>query len=172
MENTKEIREELERLSPLMARLKAAHEPPAEPETYFADMQAEVLRKCQSLQALPRFNFLSRWRESLRLWRLSGIMRPASALAALALLAVAGLWWRSYREDASVVPSAAQLSEEEVLAYIEANSDNFDTQLLLSLLPVEEVALHPAPGLDETQMQDLMDAMLKSLDMENLEELY
>ncbi len=171
MENKKEIREELQRLSPLLARLKEVHEPPTVPKTYFADMQAQVWRKWQQQQALPHTKPLYSWWEKLRLWWLSGTIRPALAVAALALLVTAGLWWW-YRERIPAIPSVAQLSEKEVLDYIQANTDNFDTQLLLSLLPTDEVALHLAPGLNETQTQDLMDAMLKSLDTENLEKLY
>ncbi len=172
MDNAKEIYEELERLSPVIARLKVVHEPPAAPKTYFADMQAEVLRKCQSQQTVPRFKFLFNCAERLHLWWYSGIVRPVLALAALALLVMAGLWWRQYWEVAPSMPLAAQLSEEEVLYYIEVNADNFDTQLLLSLLPANESMLHLTLGLDEPRTQDLMDAILKSLDTENLKELY
>lgn len=176
MKKSKEIREELDQLSPLLSRMKAAEKPVEAPENYFREMQADVLWKvkqealaCKAAQ--PAAPAAAWWERTLH--SLHHLVRQpvyATAFATLALLIVAAIWLLA-PEKADTL-QFSELTQEEALEYIESNLEDFDTALLLSAFGESAAIPAPTSGMSDQEAKDLMDAMMKELDASDLEELF
>ena len=115
----------------------------------------------------------SAWLQQLALWfRPLQQPRYAMAFATLALVIAAAVWILVPRHQADLMADANEtLTQDEILAYIETNIEDFDTYLLLAALDDNSLMEVAPTGLDEKAREDLLDAILKELDASMLEEL-
>lgn len=173
--HTEEVNQELEQLSPLLARIKPELPDAEPPARYFVDMQESVLRKArQEALARPKAGAgIMAWLQQLALWfRPLQQPRYAMAFATLALVIAAAVWILVPRHQADLMADANEtLTQDEILAYIETNIEDFDTYLLLAALDDNSLMEVAPTGLDEKAREDLLDAILKELDASMLEEL-
>ncbi len=176
MKTSKDIREELEQLSPLLSRMKAAEKPVETPENFFREMQADVLWKVKQEalagKAAPPAKPTAAWWEQILQGLYNVVRQPvyATALATLTLLIAAAIWLLT--PEKADTPQFSELTQEEALEYIESNLEEFDTALLLSAFGESAAIPAPTSGMSDQEAKDLMDAMMKELDAGHLQELF
>ncbi len=169
---TNEAREELAGLSPLLSRIRQSEPAIEAPENYFRDMQQDVLWRLKTEQtAVPSPPAPSIWE---RLAAALGMFRrPAFAVGfatvAIAVVAALWLWLPQHTTDADT--SLASLTEEETLAYIENNLEDFDTDLLAQTITGNASWLGTS-GLSEEESARLLEEMLQELNADSLEKLF
>ncbi len=173
MSSKRAILEELEGISPLLAQIKSEARSLEVSEQYFREMQADVLWKIRQEEQLRAeagnspseiSGRASWWRNSLWVW----IWRPAVAIGMIALgvLVLPPL----FQEKKSA--QFSQLTAEETLDYIVEHAELFEPEELLSALPEEYAKIDILPIKDEPAGEALLDAMMETLNTEDLETLY
>jgi len=169
---TNEAREELAGLSPLLSRIRQSEPAIEAPENYFRDMQQDVLWRLKTEQtAVPSPSAPSLWE---RLAAALGMFRrPAFAVGfttvAIAVVTALWLWLPHNTTDADT--SMASLTEEETLAYIENNLEDFDTDLLAQTITSNTSWLGTS-GLSEEESTRLLEEMLQELNADSLDKLF
>lgn len=176
MKHTEAVLKELEELSPRLAQIKRAETPVEPPAAYFSELQREVLWQIhQEQQAAARpavkpapGNWVA-WLDFLR--------RPryALAFATFAALLVAAIWVFSPSAgsfDNGTDSALTTLTEEEALAYIEANVQDFDLELLAQFTSLDLLDATAAAGWSDEEWNDILDSLLDEADLETLEELF
>lgn len=167
----KEAREELAGLSPLLSRIRQSEPAIESPENYFRDMQQDVLWRLKTEQtAAPapvRPAAWERWAAVFQVFK-----RPSYVVgfATVVLAIVAAFWiWSPTTNDTDT--SLASLTEEETLAYIENNIEDFDTDLLAQTI-AGNTFWTGASGLSEEDTDRLLEELLLELDADSLEKLF
>lgn len=169
---TNDAREELSGLSPLLSRIRQSEPNVEAPENYFRNMQQDVLWRLKTEEkaapATVRPTAWERWVTAV----FQTFKRPSYAVgfATLMLAVVAALWiWSPGTSDAA--PSLASLSEEETLAYIESNLEEFDTDLLAQTI-ADNTTWPVISDLSEEETDRLMEELLEELDADSLDKLF
>lgn len=176
MKHTEAVLKELEELSPRLAQIKRAETPIEPPVAYFSELQRNVLwqlRQEQQAAARPAVKPAPAngfaWLDFLR--------RPryALAFATFAALLVAAIWVLSPRTgslDNGTDSALTTLTEEEALAYIEANVQDFDLELLAQFADLDLLDAPAAAGWSDEEWNDILDSLLDEADLQTLEELF
>ncbi len=155
MDMEKDPKEELKELSPFLAQLKEKGEGFRVPEGYFDNLQDQVMEKIQETAGVSaptgRKGVLRVLRGGFGQW---------AAAAAIALLALAGLWFLWPQSDLRAPELAlSEISAEEASAYIDATLEDYELALLVEELdyatPVEEPLPHLDPEVEELLLQEL-----------------
>lgn len=153
MKEKDHIREELEGLSPFLARIKEKGlQPPRAPEAYFQSLPDDVLRRIRAEEGLVREEApIARAGRRKGLWRPVEFLmqhRYAAGLAGAAALVAVGLYlfWPDNPEAIPQPAAMASLSREEIAEYITTNIELFDISLLVEA---------SGPGVDEAPNPDL-----------------
>lgn len=173
MEEQKEhkyVQQELEALSPTLARLKSAEKPVAAPAYYFELLTGQVLDRIRQQEEATQG---IRFHRPLTIWgKLSDLFRQPAyglALAALLLLLLAlPLWLLQAGPGQS---NALTLSEEEINTYIDQYLDDFDLGLLVEEADWNEPGTEvftEEDSLREEEMQDFFDELLDDVYLEEL----
>jgi len=158
MENKENIKQELEELSPFLAKLKSEHPDDGfeTPPQYFRQLTEEVLAKSQP-KSTPAST--QNWWQRLAVW-----LQPKHvgyALMAVVLLAIAvPLLWPAPPTE---LPN---VSSEEAVAYIEAHLSDFDTELLLHEVEDLDAAYFDLPqeGVEEYLQENMEDWTIEELE--------
>jgi len=169
---TNEAREELAGLSPLLSRIRQSEPAIEAPENYFRNMQQDVLwqLKTEQLATTPR-SHSSLWE---RLSATLGMFRRpvfAVSFATVAIAVIVALWLWLPQQTTGADTSLASLTEEETLAYIENNLEDFDTDLLAQTITGNASWLGTS-GLNAEESARLLEEMLQELDADSLEKLF
>ncbi|MEL7020117.1 MAG: hypothetical protein AAGK47_00785 [Bacteroidota bacterium] len=159
MKEEKNIQEELEDLSPLLAKMKREHPQTGftVPPAYFQDLTNALLEKTTP----PIADSQPSWWQSLTAQiGLLSQPRMSMSLAAIALLLV-GLWYFG-ADSASVLDSVADVTPtlEDLEQYVTANLDDFNEEILIEYQTQQ-------PTLD-VEMEDIPDNWLDDLETEDL----
>lgn len=175
MNPKEELRDELRALSPLLEQLKESKEGFQVPETYFQNLEDDLM---QRIQWTPRQPVRTPWWQPLAAqWQILLQPRYAMALASiLVLMAVGGYLIVRPAPGAEPCQDIACLTVEEVRSYIETNIHDFDTRTILDAggkeASFEDVGLPSSVFEGETLSEDeLLDA-LEGLDPDDLETLF
>ncbi|MBK6950168.1 MAG: hypothetical protein IPH16_20690 [Haliscomenobacter sp.] len=171
-----ELRDELRALSPLLEQLKSGKEGFQVPETYFQNLEGELLERIQQQERRTPVR-IPWWQPLLEQWQLLLQPRYALALASVLVLVAAG-GYLIVRTGPGAAPcqDIACLTAEEVRSYIETNIHDFDTRTILDAggagAAFDDVGL-PSSVFEEGELNEdeLLDA-LESLDPEDLETLF
>ena len=173
MSSKRAILEELEGISPLLAEIKLEARSPEVSEQYFREMQADVLWRIRQEEQLhveaghspsEISGRASWWQSSLWVW----ISRPAVAIGMIALGVLVLPPLLQEKKSAQF----SQLTAEETLDFIVEHAELFEPEELLSALPESSVWMETLPAQDEPAREELMDAIMETLDTEDLETLY
>ncbi|MEM8907466.1 MAG: hypothetical protein AAGD05_06435 [Bacteroidota bacterium] len=173
-----EIKDELESISPFLANLERKA-PFQVPTDYFKSMEEEVWEQVRpqtapEKQAAPKQS----WLEQIEMALLS-LWQPRLALGLASFLLVLTVGWYVQSETASSASDGPVLAAapllEEASDYLADHLDDFDTELLVQGLELDEQDL----GLlssdevlsDEATLDQFFDELLDELDTDDLEQL-
>jgi hypothetical protein len=170
MSNNREIKEELQELSPFLLEMKKKEDPFKTPEGYFRRLPGDVLARLhrdKSQAYLPAW--LDHLAGNLRTWFWP---RYALAFATATVLIVAGIFFMQNR--AEEFPSViADLSEEEIDEYIKANIEEFDLALLVEAIgPGPELEVFPVLDMEEDELEKYLDDILDEIELEEIQEFF
>lgn len=163
MDKRNEIREELNELSPFLSKLKDKGDGFTTPVNYFDSLSAEIMQKTGlNKQKQPGI-----WEQFINSLHLLLQPRYAMALASLAILIVAGLYFlKPNTTNSSFQPIMAELTTEEIGDYITSHIDEFEMELLVEA-EEEEVEI----PVEQQEMEEYLDNIIDEIDIEELEEL-
>jgi hypothetical protein len=172
MSEQKAVMDELENLSTRLADFKSGTRVDDPTAQYFLKMQADVLRRIQqegcivsSVQTAPKKSKrIPAWVLTLPGW----VWRPAIALAA----GIMGVWMLQTNVQEKNPEKFSQLTMEEALNYMADHAEHFYPEALIGVMPGNYVWVEPFSGIDEASQDALLDAMLETLETEELETLY
>lgn len=172
------LQDELKDLSPFLYEQKLKQQEPGGdgfrlPPGYFDAVEEAVFAR---LEASGARHVVLEKRGIVRGLFQSRVMLAAAAMIVLVL---AALWF--FRPAPAVAPAAAELSEEDIEAYVLENIRDFDTDQLASLSPVESTATEEEhtgsskpktdkPSLDDLSPEDV-ENVLRDMSEEELQEL-
>lgn len=177
MKEKDKIKEELEALSPLLARMKeAGGQPFRVPEGYFKALPDDVLRRARAEEGLAREKRSARPENRSPGW-LQWLLIPqwAAGIAIALLLVAAGayLFWPQpagpYPEDA-----LAGISDEEAKTYISEHIGEFELELMLEASVVSAGDVPEVEILPDIQQEDLdlyLEDLIEDISLDELEEL-
>ncbi len=141
------------------------------PEGFFENFSNEVWQKIQQAQveAEPVSPSLSiRLEQWLGTWFLP---KPALALASLAILLIAALFWLK-NPTGSVQDQLAEVDSTSVKNYVLSNIDEFDEESILESVKEVQSPVDMLPELPKTEIQQYLDDAVNELDEELLEEVF
>ncbi|MBI5914069.1 MAG: hypothetical protein HY842_01730 [Bacteroidetes bacterium] len=179
MKNSDELREELEG-SPFLQKMKDKGEGFKVPANYFKNLPDEVWKQVKPA-APPQESWLDK--AELFLLFLQNLWRPryVLAVATIAAVAVAAVCFFAEKTPGNesqpiAAVRLADISDEELQAYVSDNIGDFDRALFTENdLAEQEVEPHPQqpapakPNLEE--MEKYLDEVIDEIDVEDLEKL-
>lgn len=166
------VQEELEQLSPILARLKEQQSQYVGqvPPDYFEELPEKVLARIRAEEpAAPPPARPRRWMGH------SPWGYAASIAAAIALLLLGGYWfWPSPKAPAEPLAALDDLSQEGLARYIHEHIEAFDWELILEAVAMQaddlpRLELLPNENLDH--LAPYLDEDLEGLSLRELEEL-
>ncbi len=162
MDRKEEIRKELEEISPFLSKLEKEN-PFEVPYGYFDKMQREVLEQTKGEN--PAAASVSIWKQ------ISAFMlQPRMAMGGLAIVLVAWSGLFLWRQQEVVEPLADQEWVLEANAYIAANIDEFDDELLSELVFEAYASTEESTDV-EAEEEQLMNEILDELEDVDIEDL-
>lgn len=168
MDRKDEIKQELEEISPLLAKLKKDN-PFEVPANYFERLPDQIMEQAKLTpveRPVPQISWLDRLIASFAF-----MLRPQVAFGLLCLVALT--WTSLYLwNNPTETPGLATTSEEMLIEnYIAANIDDFDTEILAEVA-LEEEGLEDWMMTDDEEMDEaLMDEILDELEGIDIEDL-
>jgi len=171
MKNRDEIQQELEALSPLLAKLKTQEPPLDVPEHYFEGLPNQVWEQIKLQPAPARLERRPGIGKRFAL-ALQPLLQPRLALsfAAFAMLIATGIYFLQVL--ASPTTASKELTATEISDYIENNLHEFDTELLINATAELSVqGVFSTEGLDEAEIDQIMEEIIEDLDATTLEEM-
>lgn len=175
MKNKKEIRDELESLSPFLSANKKEPEGYQVPKDYFKTLPDEVFKKL-NIAPQPVITEKENW--STRFFNsLQYFFQPRLALAyaTVALLIFAGLFFTKNENETTPPKMMAdailnEVPDEVLTEYIAANIDHFDETILAEQLTGNSE--NPLLILELENDEELIDDLMEELDTEEIETLF
>jgi hypothetical protein len=188
MKNSDELKDELDNL-PFLKKIKEQPSPSGAsgfqvPKHYFKHLPDEVLRRAKQSEPAPVPQ--PTWLEQMEQF-VAALFQPRYALAFASVLAlvVAGIYFfgENGREEAQPMAALqlANISDDELFAYVSENIGEFDHDLVLETAGPElpEVKTQAKPSLHKTkipkpeveEMEEYIDEVIDEIDVEDLEEL-
>ncbi len=171
MNNRDEIQKELHEQSPLLARLKEQLPGPKEPpQDYFTMLPDQVWEQIKWQPAPP-----ARAAKPKHWWQVlvPNVVRPwpAIGVALAAVLITIGIYWLQPIGTPGANPALAELSVDEMTAYMLSHIHEFEEDLLVQIVDFQtEKPLLPF-DLNEAETEELLREIIKDLDTETLEQL-
>lgn len=178
MRKQTDLKEELEDLSPLLAKIKKQDGKPFEvPEGYFGSLPDDVLIRLRNTAPEPLAPKAS-WLDQL-VNALHYLLQPrlAAGLVTAVVLVVAGVFWlRPKAQTAAPVDQfelLADLSVDEVSAYVVEHIDVFEEEDLI-VAAAKDMPQEAAPtiNLDAADVEQYMEDAIQEMDEEDLESLF
>jgi len=166
-----DVKKELEELSPLLAKIKAREPEHEVPENYFEALPDQVWEQIKLMPQPERAPAQPSWWERVQA-ALQQLMQPRMAvgLATFAVLIVAGTYF--LRPAATRDDPFAQLTAEEVTAYMAQNADEFDPQLLMEAMGEQsDMSILSGSEFNDEEIEQLLDEVIEEMDNQSLEDL-
>jgi hypothetical protein len=176
MKKKKEIQQELESLSPFLAKMKAKQGEMQAPENYFQSLPDQVLEQLRmetkatpATVAKPHTTWLEELTNSIA-WLIQP--RYAMALGAVLVLVVSGfLVWRNVNQQRPTA-ELADITSEEALYYVRQNLEDFESHLLVEKeLPENSDDFFNATELNDELIDEYLQDKLEDIDDQTLEQL-
>ncbi len=170
MKNKKEIRDEIQGLSPFLWEQKGRQEGYEVPKDYFKSLPDEVFGKLKeqvSPQPAAREENWLEWMTHV----LQHLFQPryALAFATVAVLVVAGVYFTKPNDQpTTAVALLSELPDEALNEYVSENIDEFDEETLTELMADN---IDPLSRLEIESSDELIDELIDDLSEEDLEDL-
>lgn len=167
-EKKENIQKELKELSPFLSQLKQGLGPEGfeAPPRYFKELPDQVMNRLREDRHAGQVNWISAL--------LEGLFRPrlAVAMIAAAFLITVAIYWLVPGPAGASRNSIASLTVEEVQAYVNANLDEFDTELVIEMATSQsDLGIFPSEEFNEENLDQYLDKFLQEVDEETLEEM-
>ena len=178
MKNNDNIRDELNELSPFLAKRKGMEEGFKVPKDYFSTLPDEVMKRVRP-EASPIAEPQRDWLDGVAGF-FQNLFQPRYALAyaSVAVLIAAGVYFFSPPEDPALpVANFENISDEALESYLSENIDAFSTDLLeahfaeSSHLEGRGGGGKNLPGLEMEELENYLDNTLDEIDLDDLEDL-
>ena len=160
--------EELEQLSPALAKLrKQGRKAPAPPAGYYEQLSDQVMGRIAEKEHSPLKVVWKNW------GRKGQLSYTWASMAAALLLALSASLYLFLTQEAEAEHTLASLSEVEAQSYIEKNIDEFGIGLMLEaeLVQAEDAEL-PIDFLPEIGEEEAEEYLYELLEEEGLEEFF
>ena len=171
MKNKDELRDELNELSPFLAKRKGIEEGFKVPKDYFSSLPDEVMKKVLP-ESPPIVEPQRAWLDGLAEF-VQSLFRPRYALAyaMVAVLIVAGIYFIFPAEfdGTSPVVDINEITGEEIEMYLAENIETVSTDLLEE--HYVESGAETLPSLELEEVEEYLDDALDDIDLDDLEEL-
>lgn len=169
--NKRSVREELEVISPQLARLKEQVPPVDIPTGYFDQLSDNVMRQIREEAAITRKPVTESPRQPWWSVLFNTFQQPAYALAlaSVVILLVSVLVLRPDNQAQTGIELT--MSEEDINDYINYHIDDFDLGLLAEEAaddPEEELLFMEEEELEKGAMDEYFDELLDEIDLEEL----
>jgi hypothetical protein len=169
-----EVQKELQELSPFLAQMRKQDAGFTVPENYFKDLTGEILQKTIATETKLKGTSNGRLWDFLSSLQIPWQPRYAMAMAALALLIIAGLvWLRPTAGDHSLDIAWSDLSVEEMTGYVQANIQEFDLETLVEVAPdMETQSILRGTEIEPDFLDNYLEEIIDDVDIEELEEFF
>ncbi len=158
-----DINKELEGLSPKLAKRRKSVEVPEVPKNLFHNMQQSVIQELKTEVENSPIPQKNAW------WRFIFKPIPALAFATFLALVAAGIFFNFDKETQQY--AIDDISEEEILAYIDSNIEDFESASLLEITGNED-DLFIDSNYDDDELNEYLDNNLENLDDDVFEQLF
>lgn len=158
-----DINKELEGLSPKLSKLRKSAEVPDLPKNLFHNMQQSVIKELKTEVK----NYPTPQREPW--WRF--IFKPVPALAFASFLALIAVGILLNTEKNTEQYAIEDLSEEEILAYIDSNIEDFESASLIEITDNGD-DLFIDSNYNDDELNDYLDKNFENLDDDTFEQLF
>ena len=161
-------------LSPVLAQIREQHDGFTVPENYFQELTGEILQKTIAPTARAKEKKNGGLRTFLSNLQIVWQPRYAMAIAALALLIIAGLFWLwPTMNNPSSGIAWSDISVEEMTSYVQANIQEFDLETLVEMAPdMETQSILEGTEIEQDALDDYLDNIINEVDIEELENLF
>ena len=168
-------KEELEKISPLLAKLKKEDPGLKVPANYFHNMQVDVMQQLkeeihQNAPAEPTSTTTGTpW------YAIFFSPKLALAFSTLLVIGIAVYWFsQPGSQPKSEFIAMDDLSQEEILEYIEENISFFEAEDLAEVAPSpgNESAIFQNVELDDEAVDEYLDKIIDDLDEESFENIF
>lgn len=162
-----DFKKELERLSPDLAKLKSQQsvEKPELPANFFHNMQVEVLEKLK--EELQPANQTKKVKPQFVWWNFLFKPQVSIAFATAVILITGGIFWM--QNPMVEKPVFAELSEEEILEYIDDNIEDFDA---VSLTEIANEEFDLENDLEDEEINQYLEENIDLMDETDFENLF
>lgn len=171
MREKEKIKQELEEIAPFLAKIKAQDQDNGfrVPPDYFKQLTANVLEKVEQEAADHSSKSTYPWTWGQALWNAFWRPQLAYAFATIACLLCIGLW---LFKPVETQPDLA-FNKEELEAYVIANINDFDTDLLMEAYSEASMdALDAAEMEGSALMEDSLEEIIQQMDEGSFESLW
>lgn len=168
MKNRAAVQQELNELSPFLAKIKAQGTQPDVPEHYFQALPNQIWEQIK-LQPQPIVKQPNRWEQFLNYLQLLLQPRLALSLATFVILLAAGIYFIQIQTKPSV-NSQAELTADEITDYINDNLQEFDTDLLIEASTDASGSILPEGSLEGAETDEMMEELIEDMEVEDLDE--
>ncbi len=168
MESRKDIRDELNELSPLLSKLDKG-EGFQLPPRYFEKLTLEVLQKAKaestSVETVPQ------WQQTIsNIWAAIWQPKMAMGLATIALLVVATTFFFNKGSEVDPLAELSSISDEELDFYIQENFDELDMDLFADINDASGENFIPS-SIDDEILNEFYQQSIDDIDVNEFEEL-
>jgi len=162
-----DINKELEGLSPKLAKLKKSTAVPEVPKNLFHNMQQGVIQELNKDFEKSPVQHKEAW------WKFIFKPIPSLAFASFLALVAVGIFFNNQpvEEGFAIEEEVENLSEEEILAYIDSNIDDFESASLLEITDEEDEYLMDS-NIDDATLNEYLDNNSEYLDDDTFEHLF
>lgn len=170
MSERENILNELKDIAPELVKFKEEQPGPGfeVPPRYFNDLKQVLMQEIQLEKKQKTIDGPTLWWQTF-LQGLQNILqpKPALALATVALLIAAGIWFSQPDQDLDQAGNEMALNDDDLEAYVLANIDDFETDVLIDMyaetFPEET---------EEPVTEDNLEEVLQEMDDEDFEDLW
>ncbi|MBX2875046.1 MAG: hypothetical protein KTR30_23180 [Saprospiraceae bacterium] len=170
MSEREDILNELKDIAPELAKFKEEQSGTGfeVPPRYFNDLKQVLMQEIEAEVGHSKGKGQANWWQGVVAGLQSLLQpRPALAFATIALLIAAGLWFSQSQDSLQQVGTDMALNDEDVEAYVMANIEEFDTDILIDMYAetFQEESEDPVT-------EDNLEEILQEMDDEDFEELW
>lgn len=165
MKPDKDIKKELEEISPLLAKLKKEQSQPELPANFFNNLQVDVIQELRPEFEKPSTTFVEK---GILVRLIEWIRKPQVAMAfGVSLLLIGVGIFFLVPQDPSPSLTWEAISEESILEYLDENIDDFEAVSLMEISEEEEEVIFDTE-LDDNLIDQYLEDNLNQIDESDL----
>lgn len=165
MKPDKDIKKELEEISPLLAKLKKEQSQPELPANFFNNLQVDVIQELRPEFEKPSTTFVEK---GIFVRLIEWVRKPQVAMAfGVSLLLIGVVFFIINQQTFPPQDPWANLSDESILEYLDENIDDFEAVSLMEISEEEEEVIFDTE-LDDNLIDQYLEDNLNQIDESDL----